>query len=91
MSCSSPHLGYYYSQSKLVDMGMWYMKKQKNNVSLNQMAMTDHSQYQNTFLYTLSKTGSLQHFQNIVLLSSHQDDYVPFESARITRVEPDGT
>jgi hypothetical protein len=41
MSFSSPHLGYYYSNSKLVDMGMWYMKKQKHNISLNQMAMTD--------------------------------------------------
>lgn len=41
ISLSSPHLGYYFSQSKLVDAGLWYLKRQKTNISLHQLTMSD--------------------------------------------------
>ncbi len=54
LSLATPHLGYSLSSSKLVDLGMWYMKKQKQNISLNQLAMTDDTSPKACFLHGLS-------------------------------------
>merc|ERR1711957_702545 len=45
--------------------------------------MGDASDPKETFLYKLSKTKGLEFFQSIILVSSHQDQYAPFESARV--------
>jgi hypothetical protein len=45
--------------------------------------MTDDSNLENCFLYKLSKEKGLEHFKNIILISSYQDMYAPFDSARI--------
>lgn len=42
LTFSSPHLGYMYNSSKMVNAGMWYLKKKKKNVSIRQLTMTDH-------------------------------------------------
>jgi pimeloyl-ACP methyl ester carboxylesterase len=84
MTLGSPHLGYmYYNSSKLVDAGMWVLKKWKKSVSLDQMCMTDHSDLKETFLFQLSTKPGFEWFKNILLVSSFEDMYAPFDSARI--------
>ena len=47
--------------------------------------MTDSENYQNTYLYKLSKKPGLEWFKKVVFLGSHQDLYVPYYSARIQK------
>lgn len=83
MSLSTPHLGYMYNSSKIIDAGMWVLKKWKGSESLKQIGMTDNPDPKQTFLYKLSQKPGLEWFKNIVLASSFQDGYAPFDSARI--------
>ena len=83
MTFSSPHLGYMYNSSKLVDAGMWFLKKWKKVKSLKQLTMADSSVLEETFLYQLSSYPGLEFFKYVALVSSMQDNYSPFESSRI--------
>lgn len=47
------------------------------------MAMDDESTVEQTFIYKLSEKPGMQWFNNIILVGSNQDSYVPFDSARI--------
>lgn len=59
------------------------MQKWKKSSSLLQLALRDHLDPRQTFMYQLSKTGQLQHFKHVLLCASSQDRYVPIHSARI--------
>lgn len=83
MSLSSPHLGYVYSSSKLVDAGMWLLKTWKKSKSLEQLSFSDGKDFQNCCIYRMSEFEGLSWFNYVYLLSSHQDLYAPFESTRI--------
>ncbi len=83
LSLSSPHLGYLYNQSKIIDAGIWILKRWKKSLCLQQLSMTDASELKDTFLYKLSQTSCLSWFKNVCLCSSLQDNYAPFESTRI--------
>lgn len=83
MSLSSAHLGYMYNASKIISTGMWIMKRWKKSVSLSQLSMTDSPNLEDTFLYKLSCCDGLNWFKNVVLVSSYNDSYAPFDSARI--------
>lgn len=87
ITLSSPHLGYAYSASKLVDAGLWLLNAMKKCTSILQMTMQDHEQPQETFLYKLSQKPGLEWFKKVVLLASHQDLYVPYYSARLQKHE----
>lgn len=70
ITISSPHLGYMYSSSKLVDagihsifvyliyiiiyIGLWFLKKWKKNICLDQLTMSDSKNIEDTFLMKLS-------------------------------------
>eukprot|EP01016_Furgasonia_blochmanni_P003635 TRINITY_DN11420_c0_g1_i7.p1 TRINITY_DN11420_c0_g1~~TRINITY_DN11420_c0_g1_i7.p1 ORF type:complete len:390 (-),score=79.73 TRINITY_DN11420_c0_g1_i7:206-1375(-) len=84
ISLSSPHLGCQYDSSRMIDAGMWVLQKWKNCLCLQQLTLTDAKQFEDCYLYKLSKTRGLSWFKNVCLLSSYQDSYAPFESARIT-------
>jgi hypothetical protein len=45
--------------------------------------MQDESQVEHTVLFRLSEMPGLSWFNNVVLVCSNQDSYVPFDSARI--------
>lgn len=45
--------------------------------------MTDAKNIEQTTLYQLSMQKGLEFFKNIILVSSFQDQYAPFDSARI--------
>ncbi|KAF5181114.1 hypothetical protein FRX31_029298 [Thalictrum thalictroides] len=83
MSVSGPHLGYLYSSNSLFNSGMWLLKKLKKAQCIHQLTFTDDPDLEKTFFYKLCKQKTLEHFKNIILLSSPQDGYVPYHSARI--------
>jgi hypothetical protein len=62
---------------------MWFLKKWRKSKCLIQLSMSDHKNMEETALYKLSIASGMQHFSNVVLLSSYQDQYAPFDSARI--------
>ncbi|CAJ2674727.1 unnamed protein product [Trifolium pratense] len=82
VSLSGPHLGYLYSSNSLFNSGLWLFKKLKGTQCIHQLTFTDDPDIQNTFLYKLCKK-TLDNFRHIILLSSPQDGYVPYHSARI--------
>ncbi|XP_043719208.1 protein FAM135A-like isoform X2 [Telopea speciosissima] len=83
LSMSGPHLGYLYCPNSLFNSGLWLLKKLKGSQCIHQLTFTDDSDLQNTFFYKLCKRNTLENFKNIILLSSPQDGYVPYHSARI--------
>ncbi|OMJ84322.1 hypothetical protein SteCoe_14608 [Stentor coeruleus] len=83
MTFSSPHLGYMYNSSVIIDAGIWILKKVTNSLCMKQLSMTDSDIFEECLLYKLSQSNGIQWFKNICLVSSYQDNYVPFESARI--------
>ncbi|KAK7400259.1 hypothetical protein VNO78_11462 [Psophocarpus tetragonolobus] len=83
VSISGPHLGYMYSSNSLFNSGLWILKKLKGTQCIHQLTFTDDSDLENTFIYNLSKEKTLANFRNVLLLSSPQDGYVPYHSARI--------
>ncbi|KAJ8359962.1 hypothetical protein SKAU_G00164870 [Synaphobranchus kaupii] len=88
LSLSGPHLGTLYNSSTLVNTGLWFMQKWKKSGSLLQLTCRDHTDPRRTFLYQLSQRAGLQFFKNVVLVSSLQDRYVPYHSARIEMCKP---
>ncbi|XP_010544041.1 PREDICTED: protein FAM135B isoform X2 [Tarenaya hassleriana] len=83
LSLSGPHLGYLYSSNSLFNSGLWLLKKLKNTQCIHQLTLTDDPDLHNTFFYKLCKQKTMENFKNIILLSSPQDGYVPYHSARI--------
>ncbi len=56
---SSPHIGYAYSTSKLVDAGLWLMNTMKKCTAIEQMTMIDNPNIEECFLYKLSQQKGL--------------------------------
>ncbi|XP_059650912.1 uncharacterized protein LOC132297640 [Cornus florida] len=83
VSISGPHLGYLYCSNSLFNSGLWLLKKLKGTQCIHQLTFTDDPDLQNTFFFKLCKQKSLENFRNIILLSSPQDGYVPYHSARL--------
>ena len=83
MTLCSPHLGYMYKAGKLFSTGMWFMKNWKKSIALNQLSMSDSKNIEQTVIFQLSKAKGPEWFKHMVLLSSFQDQYAPFDSARI--------
>lgn len=71
MTFGSPHLGYMYNSNKLVDTGMWFMRKWNKSRSLIQLSMQDESKVEQTFIYKLSELPGLAWFSNVVLVCSN--------------------
>ena len=74
-----------YNNSTLLDAGMWFLKTWRKSVCLQQLQMTDvgNNELEKSCLYQLSEMKGLNWFKHIVLVSSYQDSYAPFDSARI--------
>jgi hypothetical protein len=83
MSLSSPHLGYIYSTSRLVEAGIWLLKTWKKSKSLEQLSFSDSKNLNESCIYKLSEFEGLNWFSHIYWLSSGQDHYAPYESTRI--------
>ncbi|XP_028800982.1 protein FAM135B [Neltuma alba] len=83
VSMSGPHLGYMYSSNSIFNSGLWLLKTLNGARCIHQLTFTDDPDLENTFIYNLSKKKTLENFRNVILLSSPQDGYVPYHSARI--------
>lgn len=89
VSLSSPHLGCKQNKSFLINVGMSFMEKFSGDKVIEELQMNDRENLQETFLYKLSLMDKLSWFNNIILLSSPQDLFVPYSSARIQPQKPD--
>ena len=78
ISMSSPHLGYLYNPSVLIQAGLWLINTWQKTESLSQMCMNDSTDFRECYLYKLSKTGTLSGFEKLVFVSSSQDEYIPY-------------
>lgn len=83
VSLGSPHLGFLYNSSTLIDAGMWLLKSWTQSACLKQLSMTDAHSFSDTFLFKLSQKKSLDNFKHIILVGSFQDRYAPCDSTRI--------
>jgi hypothetical protein len=83
MSLSSPHLGYTPNKSRLIDAGIWVVRKWRKSTGLSQLQLQDGPNIRKSELYQLSAAVGLEWFKHILLVSSSQDEYVPFDSARM--------
>lgn len=59
------------------------LRKFSKEAMLNELAMLDNSNIQETTLYKLSLSKALQQFSRVALVSSPQDNYAPQESSRL--------
>ena len=71
VTLSSPHLGFMYNQSSIVNAGMWLLKRWKKSKCLQQLSFSDAPQLDQTYLYKLTKYKTLSWFKNIILIASH--------------------
>ena len=62
---------------------MWFLKTWRKSKCLQQLRMSDNSNLEECALYKLSEFKGLNWFKHIVLVSSYQDAYAPFGSARV--------
>lgn len=88
MTFGSPHLGYLQGIKTMIKTGLWFIKSWNKTFSLEQLTLSDSKTLHETALYKLSKSGSLRYFKNVVLLSSYEDNYTPWHSARIHNYKP---
>eukprot|EP00002_Diphylleia_rotans_P001346 TRINITY_DN10757_c0_g1_i1.p1 TRINITY_DN10757_c0_g1~~TRINITY_DN10757_c0_g1_i1.p1 ORF type:complete len:715 (+),score=139.79 TRINITY_DN10757_c0_g1_i1:43-2187(+) len=83
ISLSSPHLGTLKLPGFLVSSGMRIWSLISNSTCLNQLLLKDRRDNQTPFLVRLTENEKLGKFRYVLLLSSEQDEYVPWSSARI--------
>ena len=76
-------MGNDYSNSSLIDAGLWLLKTWKKSKSLQQLSFSDAKELRDCFVYKLSEFSGFEFFNFIFLISSHQDLYAPYESTRI--------
>lgn len=67
---SSPHLGYLNGVDGKIKAGLWVLRKWKPIRSLDQLSMDEAKHPRDSYLYRLSKEGSLKYFRKIILFSS---------------------
>jgi hypothetical protein len=84
MSICTPHLGYLDGSSFLVGAGMWILKKINKGSVIQQLNLEDGNNVKESLIYRMSNMEGFEMFNRVVLISSHQDTYVPFDSARVT-------
>lgn len=84
-SISVPHLGAIGHQKPITKVGLFILKK--TNHALSQLSLSDARKYEDTKVFQLASDCGLSWFRHLVLVSSHQDGYVPYDSARIQAVE----
>ena len=83
MSLGTPHLGYVESGSPLIATGLWLLQTWGKSLALKQLAGKDAKQAKDTLLWRLAGNQSLARFRSVLLVASHQDSYVPYDSARL--------
>jgi hypothetical protein len=81
ISLSSPHVGIYYSDNVLHQLGKWAIKKLQDSTSFTQMTLKDAKDKKETFIFKLSKADGLDWFSHVLFFTCGDDPYVPVDSA----------
>ncbi|KAL8444689.1 hypothetical protein Emed_006096 [Eimeria media] len=81
LSLSSPHFGYLKGRSRLVSLGLWFLKKWRKSLCLQQLTLSDSRDARQCLLYRLSRCDCLGLFKYVCLVASTQDTYAPLHSA----------
>lgn len=55
MTLSSPHVGYLYNSSTLIDAGLWIINNVQKCKSTQQLTMTDSQKLEDSFMYKLTE------------------------------------
>ena len=80
----TPHLGIAdISHGKVTGFGAKIYSKITKHEALREMVMVDSKEPQDRYIYKLSKLPGLEWFRNLIIVSSYQDHYCPYDSARI--------
>lgn len=77
------HCGYLFGRSKLTASGLWVIRMFNKSGCLDQLSLSDHKNPRHTYMYKLAKRKGLEYFKSILLVSSMEDKYTPYHSARI--------
>lgn len=81
LSLFSPHLGTTYVPSVLVSTGLWAMRRFQHVHIMDELHLQDAQTPEECFMYKLSNRGGFADFKHVILVSGHQDQYVPLHSA----------
>lgn len=80
----TPHMGIAdICHGKVTGFGAKIFSKISKHEALRQMMMSDAKEPKDRFIYKLSKLPGLEWFSKVILVSSYQDHYCPYDSARI--------
>ena len=83
VTLASPHFGSFYSESKLLRMGMWAMTHFSQWPIVSELTLNDNSDIKEKAIVKLSDVEGLDWFENILLIGSFQDNYSLPESSLI--------
>ncbi len=83
VSLGTPHLGYLQGIKFLIKAGISFLSNISNNPCLNELCSKDSNNLHECLIYNLSKTAPLSKFKKVILLSSVNDKYVSWHSARL--------
>jgi pimeloyl-ACP methyl ester carboxylesterase len=83
VTLATPHCGYLFGPSVLLASGISLLQKWSYSHSLAQVSLRDHDDPRQCYLFQLAQRTELSHFRQVLLLSSPEDHYSPYHSARI--------
>eukprot|EP00299_Pterocystis_sp_00344_P009804 c4244_g1_i1.p1 GENE.c4244_g1_i1~~c4244_g1_i1.p1 ORF type:complete len:207 (+),score=26.16 c4244_g1_i1:128-748(+) len=84
LTFSSPHLGFLFNPNITTRAGLGVLRHViKEKTCLRQLVLRDQPNLSECFLYKLSQEKGFSYFKHVVLVSSREDGFVPFHSARV--------
>lgn len=82
---ASPHLGVSINDNKLVGTGIWYLINFEKVKNLKQLNCEKTGEEGIITLDTLSDSECLSWFKKLIVVSSEEDNFVPYHSSRISQ------
>ena len=76
-------MGYLYKSGTLFNTGMWLANKLGDQQVLTELRFADSNSMQDCYMHRLALQEGPNWFQHVLLVSSSQDEWVPYDSARI--------
>ena len=62
---------------------MWFLNNINHSKVISQLSMKDSEKPKDCALYKLSEHSGMEFFKHLILVSSYQDHFAPYDSARI--------
>ncbi|KAJ1454748.1 hypothetical protein M885DRAFT_441850 [Pelagophyceae sp. CCMP2097] len=74
--------------SSLIAGGMWALQHIHQSTFMDELQLIDAKDMRESFMYKLSQEKCFEYFRYVVLVGSHQDNYVPMHTAQATIPRP---